>query len=478
MSLNQIYKDFKAHQHETKEELQNAIEGKDLFQEEFPSDVFPKRLMPYIKELSNESGYAFDPAFVGLSILKTYATAIGSYYAFKTHFEDPVMFQLFGCIVGISSSGKSIVEKTIQKPLKQIDKELYKDFETQTANMTPEEKNNYKIKTIYMRSAHIQTMVGKVMKNNPKGFIRAIDEISEFFNAIDAKKSSADAGEGEIYMSIFNGDAFSKQLSNKTINIPFTMMTMVGSTQPTVVHRMFKNDRGTTGFIYRFLFVVPRKNRMLKQNIFYKFPEELSSLHSKLVKFLYNKMPVDDYEGHEFRLVYMNNEAKKVLQKYFDQSNKEVDETNDIVLANTLSGIKGKLSEYIYKFTGILAIMDYALEIHDNKDYNFQLYGWPQELEATEDHVNRAIRLINYFERSALEVTKMATDYVIVDAQVQLYLNLVKSGFPMWKRGATLKGVSDFYGLNDKKKAEYAAYAYRQEAKYKQDYPEHFKGKR
>lgn len=477
MNLDKLYKDFKEFQHNTKQDLQNGIDAKDVFSEEFPSDVFPKRLQNYIKELSNEKGYSFDPAFVGLSLLKTYATAIGSYYAVKTHMPKPIMFQLFGCIVGISSAGKSIVESTVQSPLIEIDERLSREYEEETYGLSEEQKNSVAYKSIFIRSAHIQTMLGKVLPANPKGVIRDIDEISEFFKAIDAKKSSSDAAEGEFYMSIFNGKPFSKQLAKQNIKIPFGMMTMVGSTQPEIVHEMFKNQRGVTGFIYRFLFAVPRENLMLRQNIFYQFPEELSSVHRRLAQFLYQRMPVDEYKDHKFNLVILNNEAKKLLQSHFDGSYNEIKKTEE-GQKNTKSGIKGKLSEYIYKFTGILAIMDFALSIID--DTSEELHHsiiWPKELTANADHVDRAIRLVRYFENAAMEVTKMATDYVIVDQQVKLYIDMVRSGWPMWKRGAALKGISEYSNIDQKKKNEYSAFAYRQEEKFKKDYPEHFRKK-
>src|SRR5690606_25830975 len=109
------------------------------------------------------------------------------------------------------------------------------------------------------RDAHIPTLVRYVLPDNPKGVSKHSDEIMEWLNGMNqlSKKEGTDE---QIWLSTWNGRSYSGIRSGVDTSVLHRpCVNVVRGIQPTVTCRLYAEDRGSSGFIFRLLFAVPEK---------------------------------------------------------------------------------------------------------------------------------------------------------------------------------------------------------------------------
>jgi len=416
------------------EDIQAELQKRQGPENRFPLEIFHKNIKPFVSELHIK--YDIPASYVGLSMMMAYSTAIGTSYAVSRNGSDRMTLSIWGCMNGISSSGKSFALDMCLKPLNEIQDEFDAVWTSQTTGMTDERRQGLKIDTVIYRDAHIPTLIRHIMPVNPKGVLKESDEILEWINGLNSigKKESTDE---QFWLSAWNGRKYSAvRSSNMKINIPKVFTNIIGGIQPKLLYKLFKNERGDSGFIFRVLFACPETFKIARPIPGYDIPYEFKQIHADSIKRLYNSLPVQDgYD--EPKVCLVTSAATDLMVKWEDKKINVINEIKDVNEMNIHSGILGKMKEYTYRFAGILAITDKVYEMKP-------MDSFPDRLHITEDLMRRALKLADYFYKSAVDV------YEIVDNSITAPLHIMQMA-TMFKLGKSYSQMAE-YILKDKTK--------------------------
>jgi hypothetical protein len=400
------------------EELQKRNGGKNIF----PLEVFHPKIKPFIQELHTK--FDIPRAYVGLSMLMAYSTAIGTAYAVSRNGSDRMFFCLWGCMNGISSSGKSFALDMCMKPINEIQDEFDQEWTDASKGLTDEKRQRLQIKSLVYRDAYIPTLIRSIMPYNPKGVIKESDEILEWINGLNAmgKKESTDE---QFWLSAWNGRKYSAvRAGNVVINIPRVFTNIIGGIQPDLLYKLFKNERGTSGFIFRVLFAQPEEFKIARPIHGYDIPIELKELHKNHITKLYKNLPVTD--GYEDpNVCYLTKEALAIIARWEDDKISMINNIPDLREMNVHSGILGKIKEYAYRFAGIIAVTDYAYDMENTEVY------FRKRLPVTEDIMKRAVMIAEYFYKSAVNIYEAVDNSITAPLDVLEMATLFKMGTPI-----------------------------------------------
>jgi hypothetical protein len=400
----------------------------------FPLDIFHPRIKPYIQEMHTKLD--IPRAYIGLSMLMSYSTAIGTAYAVSRNGSDRVNLSLWGCMNGISSSGKTFALDTCMKPLNDIQDEFDQEWAEAVNGRTDEQRQRLQIKALIYRDAYIPTLIRSIMPFNPKGVIKESDEILEWINGLNAlgKKESTDE---QFWLSSWNGRKYSAVRSaNQVTVIPRVFTNVIGGIQPDLLYKLFKNDRGTSGFIFRLLFAQPEEFRIARPVHGYDIPIEYKEIHKQHITKLYKGLPVTDPNAEQ-KVCPLTKEATMVIARWEDDKSEMINLIPDLRERNVHSGIMGKMKEYSYRFAGILAVTDYAYDLANTDDY------FRKSIPVTEDIMKRAVKAADYFYKSAVAI------YEAVDNSVTAPMEVLEMA-THFKMGTSIARMAEVI-LKDKK---------------------------
>jgi len=399
------------------EDIVKELKKREGPQNIFPLDIFHSRIKPFITEMHTK--YDIPRAYIGLSMLMSYSTAIGSAYAVSRNGDDRMYLSIWGCMNGISSSGKSYALDECLKPLIEIQDDFDKDWDDVTKGLTDERRQGLKIKALIYRDAYIPTLIRSILPFNPKGVLKESDEILEWINGLNSmnKKESTDE---QFWLSAWDGRKYSAvRSSNIKITIPRVFTNLIGGIQPKLLYKLFKNERGDSGFIFRLLFASPEEFKIARPIPGYSIPIEFKDIHKKHLSKLYNHLPViDPYEDPKICMV--TREALKIFGSWEDKKINLINNIPDVNEMNIHSGILGKMKAYAYRFAGILAITDYAYNLPDHETY------FKNELHITADIMTRGIRAADYFYNSAVAVYEAVDNSITAPMEVLYMATLFK----------------------------------------------------
>lgn len=389
----------------------------------FPLHIFHPKIKPFIDALHKE--YDLPRSYIGLSLFSAYSTAVGSAYHVKQNKIGTMYFPVWACLEGISSAGKSLVMNQIFKPLYQIQEELEEDWFDAIEGKTDFEIASMKSKQLIYGDAHIPTLIKDVMPANPKGILQDADEILSWINGMNQLVRGGKEGTDEqFWMKSWNCKIHRKRLAgNRIFVIKKPYLNVFGGAQPSIMHKLFKNDRDTTGFIYRLLFAVPETHQVADPNLAYDMPEEYERLHNKCLNSLYRGLPVDDES--ESRTMILDHKAMNLYNQWAKKKKDEVNRTEDLLTKEKVSGIYGKMKEYAIRFAGLLHISD--------KAYDGRRFEMNEIIRA--ETMERALLAADYFYAAAKEVTERVNKTVLADADVIRIASYVKAGFSFQKIG-------------------------------------------
>ena len=224
----------------------------------FPLGVFNEKLKPLLDIM--HSKVDTPRSYIGLAMLGVYSSAIGTSYIVKNSIGE-MCLATWSCFTGISSSGKSTALKYAYKPLLEIQRDFDKEW-SENSYGTDEDRKNIKIKMAVFRDIHIPTLIRDVLPDNPKGITKHADELMEWINGLNAY-SKKDSTDEQFWLSSWNGLPYSGLRSGKNkFSIEKTFTNIYGGIQPTLLKELFKNNRGTSGFIFRLLFTNPNESKI------------------------------------------------------------------------------------------------------------------------------------------------------------------------------------------------------------------------
>lgn len=415
----------------------------------FPLHVFHKDVLPFINSLVDV--YDMPRSYVGLSMIMAYSTAIGTAAAVYENEEMPNYLGAWGCLIGVSSAGKSLCNAFVFRPIFEKQNQFDKAWDAEVEGLTPFERNQLKMKQIVIRDVHVPTLMRSIMPDNPKGMMKDADEILEWINGMNQMSKKGEGTDEQFYLSSWNCRTYSAIRSGKDKYVarrPF--INVIGGIQPSVAPKLFANNRDTTGFIFRVLFAPPEKHKIARPNMGAEINPEFQKIHNDCLKMMIEKLPVeeDDQPPWKWRL---SPQAKDLKKKWMDETINRINDMKDLNEIEIHSGIYGKIQEYINRFAGILAVADYTFwKLYDGQKTTFgdldtreYLTNMPQVIDS--GVMSRALELANYFYRSAAETHRIVSVDLSVPPKV-ITLAL------MFRQGKSLAAMSEFYyGNKDSK---------------------------
>jgi hypothetical protein len=408
------------------DQLREELYKRDRTNNPFPLDVFNDHIKPYINALNKY--YDIPSSFIGLAMLSAYSTAIGTAYAVTTNGRDKIHLPVWGALVGISSSGKTLALTNIFSPLDNIQNEFDNQWDETTRALPDYQKQDCRLLTVIYRDAHIPTLIKSVLPDNPKGLLKFNDELLEWINGMNqlSKKEGTDE---QFWISSWNCMKYSAIRSGKIkTSIPRPFVNVVGGAQYSVLTRMFGKDRDTTGFIFRLLFALTDVDKIAEPDPTFDMPRDLYDRHKISIERLYKNLPVDAFDD-EPRLCQLTPQAVKQYQVWVKSKIKLINEIQDLEERDIHSGILGKIKEYTLRFSAILHLADKALSTDNAFDGEFMQHTrFRHREEISSEVMQRALKLADYFFTSAVEVYYKVQTSMTAPSDVLIAATMMKMG--------------------------------------------------
>ena len=407
----------------SEEELRNELESRDL-KKPFPLHVFNNSIKPYLDALHKE--YDLPRSYIGLGLLCAYSTAIGTAYHLEINKIGKIFLPVWACLEGISSSGKSLVMNQVFKPLLERQDEYDREWEKSMKGQDYSEKDAPDLKQLIYRDSHVQTLIRYVMPANPRGILKDADEILEWINGMN-QLSRKEGTDEQFWMSAWNCKSYTAiRARNQKFHLSRPFVNVFGGVQPTVLYKLFKNDRDKTGFVYRLLFAVPEVIKIANVNLEFDMPEEFELIHKKSIDRLIDDIKVEGDVDEFGKKAVLSSKAITLYKGWKARRHNLINRLSDISEKETQAGVFGKITEYCLRFCAILHLADISYE----KNLNFSASE-----EINLETMERAIDLADYFFDSALNVSERVSNTITAPVDVLRFAAYVKAGFSFQKVG-------------------------------------------
>jgi Protein of unknown function (DUF3987) len=376
----------------------------------FPIEIFPKVYQEIILEA--ESKYQFSPDYIGAGILSAASISIGvTHKAHVKHlWNEKVNFYLL--IAGRPGDSKSHALKFCFKPIEQRDNKLYKEFLYQQNlyedQLKEDSNNSQQLKKPKIQKFLITDFTPEALINthyyNPRGLCIYVDELNGWIRNFNRYNSGSEA---ETYLSLWSGTSVTlDRASGKSLRINDPFISVIGSTQISVLKEFGKNGRNNNGFMDRLLFVYPTQQKPLKWNIDKVDTRIIKNYHNLITKLLDLQ-----FTPEEPTLVPFNREAKKILFEWQNERNP------DDCFYDFERGIDIKLQQYVIRFALTIQMLYYTTEESGKNEIGVKA-------------VKSAIKLFDYFYKNAIRVRQetVSTNYLesLTELQLTIYNELPK----------------------------------------------------
>ncbi|WP_305982379.1 DUF3987 domain-containing protein [Roseivirga thermotolerans] len=426
----------------SEDELRAELELRN-FKKPFPLHVFNDKIKPFLDALHNE--YDLPRSFIGLTLLAAYSAAIGTCYHLRVKKIGNIYLPIWACLEGISSSGKSLVMNQVLKPLNE--KQVQFDEEAEECkNITGQYPD--KLKQLVYRDSHVQTLIRSVMTDNPKGILKDADEILEWINGMN-QISRKEGTDEQFWMSGWNCRPYTAIRANQQkYHLASPFVNVIGGVQPSITYKLFKNDRETTGFIFRLLFAVPEVVKIADVNLDYEMPDEFEKIHRESINSLIDDLIATSPKASDYsKVLELSDEAIKEYKGWVVKRRNLTNRISDPKEKEIHAGILGKIKEYCLRFSAILHIADLSYDEHP---------VYPNHDFIKRSTVLRAIELAEYFFESAVNVSERVSKSVVAPPEVIRFASYTHAAFSFQKIGDLEFNTKGSTPEARKKKAERA----------------------
>ena len=246
--------------------LARSAEG--ITKESFPLHVFPQKMQKLILHLVKHRNFKLE--FVASCMITAAAAAIGNSRRIRSREGWEVAPMFYMILVGRPGIGKTPPLEFAFRPLCDIDREREKIYAEQYKEYLVK-KNEYEkskskgespveptlIRTLI--SDFTQEAMVKLHANNFRGLCVKYDEIIGFFRTADRYNTSSLITD---MLSIFtNGQLInSRKEQTCSLSIEYPCVSLIGTTQATMLPEFAKQNLMKNGFIDRFIFVKAEDN--------------------------------------------------------------------------------------------------------------------------------------------------------------------------------------------------------------------------
>ncbi|EJF77303.1 hypothetical protein ME7_00537 [Bartonella birtlesii LL-WM9] len=399
-------------------ELQ-PIENALLPVEPFNPLQLPMSFMNYIYDVSERQQAPMD--FIAVSALCGLAAVIGNgvRIAPKQHDDWTIVPNLWGALIGQSSTMKTPAMKAALAPITCLQKEWYKEWLKQKERLEIEEKletldkrEKEKQANKALKKGDLETArallseapskdnthdddvsrfivndvtvekLGELLKENPRGLLLVRDELSGFLTNLERKEYQTDRA---FYLTAFNGDdQFTyDRIERGTIFIPHVTLSIIGGIQPSriipliqAMHHGINDD----GLLQRFQMLV--------------WPDE--NQEWKLIDRPPNQEGWQKYEGvfRSFRDKRLGSPEHPLIMRFMPKAQEKFYEWLEHLHREAKSGcFSESLQSHVLKMPKTIASLALIFELLDSGGFEIGLYAITTALRWEKYLLSHAKRL-------------------------------------------------------------------------------------
>ena len=357
------------------------LKHKDTKGNLFPIQIYPKDFQKIILEHHNKHLFPID--YLGAGILSAASASIGKSFKLEVKHGWLEKVNLFMVIVGQPGDAKTQALKFCFNPIQIKESQLFEEYENQLADYeknNPESKSNEKkpiLKRFLMSDFTPEALILN-HSTNKRGICIYVDELNGWLKNFNRYNNS---GEAETYLSLWSGTQITTdRASGKSLRLEDPCISVIGSTQITVLKDFGKDGRATNGFMDRLLFVYPSDEKVLRWNI-QDVDKVLSNNYTTLI---HNLIDLGEKDPNQSKVVTIENEAKEYLFQW--QNHRP-----DTFFFGYERSIEIKLQQYVLRFALILQLFE---SIANDKQID----------QVNINAIKGAIKLFDYFYHNAIQV--------------------------------------------------------------------------
>lgn len=350
----------------------------------FPIQIYPKAIQEIILEIYNKHLFPID--YLGAGILSAASASIGKSFKLEVKHGWQEKVNLFMVIVGQPGDAKTQALKFCFNPIQIKESQLYADYENQLAeyekNNTENYENKNKIRKPTLKRYLLSDFTPEALilnhSFNKRGICIYVDELNGWLKNFNRYNSS---GEAETYLSLWSGtQVTTDRASGKSLRLEDPCLSVIGSTQISVLKDFGKDGRATNGFMDRLLFVYPNDEKILRWNI-----EQVNKvLFNNYTTLIHNLIDLGEEEPTLSNVLTMKTDAKEYLFNW--QNNRP-----DKFFFDYERSIEIKLQQYVLRFALILQLIHSTVESKSTSQIDI-------------NSIKGAIQLFDYFYNNAIQV--------------------------------------------------------------------------
>jgi hypothetical protein len=350
----------------------------------FPIQIYPKAIQEIIIEIHNKHLFPID--YLGAGILSAASASIGKSHKLEVKHGWEEKANLFMVIVGQPGDAKTQALKFCFNPIQIKESQLFVVYENQLleyekSNYENSENKNKEKKPILKRYLLSDFTPEALILNhnyNKRGICIYVDELNGWLKNFNRYNSS---GEAETYLSLWSGTQITTdRASGKSLRLEDPCLSVIGSTQISVLKDFGKDGRSTNGFMDRLLFVYPNEEKILKWN-----SESVNKvLFNNYTTLIHNLIEIGDDDPNISNVFTMETEAKNHLFQW--QNNRP-----DKFFFDYERSVEIKLQQYVLRFALILQLIHSTVKSEAKNQVDVS-------------SIKGAIQLFDYFYHNAIQV--------------------------------------------------------------------------
>ncbi len=244
-----------------KHKEQTTDKGADLLSAElggclgFPVEAIPEVLKPLVVE--GARAIQCPPDYIAIPLLTCMGGAIGRTRVLqvKEGWEEPTA--IWTVIVGRTGTTKSPAFELATEGLKEIEQGWLEDYLKQSKEQRSEDADEPLLKRIIVSDTTVEAL-GPVMRDNPRGIILLIDEMSGWMDSMNQYKGGK-GSDYQFYLTAWSKGAWriDRKHMKTSIIIPKTYLAVTGTVVPGVLQKLLDRERQIDGFAARLLISYP-----------------------------------------------------------------------------------------------------------------------------------------------------------------------------------------------------------------------------
>lgn len=354
----------------------------------FPVSFFPDKLQDILFEVSKTYSYPLD--YVCCSVLTACSSAIGNSYAIhiKSHWIEKA--SLFVALIGSPGINKSSPLTWAMSPIDKKDKELYKIYIQNLKDhdrSTEKDKEEPTLQKSIVSDATPEAVVQQ-LKNNERGILIYIDELSGFLNTFQRYNKGNDE---QFYLSLWSGKpVIVDRKTARSIRINDPIVNIIGTIQPGVLEKSF-TGKEESGFFDRWLLCYPanaQKEYWSDHDLNYLSQQAYERIINNL---LYLSPTVDKFDNIVPNTIIYSHEALIMLKKWQKDNTDHINKSDEDINR----AIRAKIEIYIHRFCLICELIRHACNEDITNPREISLDALMSAIELCEYFIDMAIRIRN-----------------------------------------------------------------------------------